>query len=999
MSGPSEVEQTSIESADPGGSSTSADASAMSSASRMVDELAPTRLDRYVLVDLVGRGSYGTVWAAYDPQLDRRVAIKLMYVRGRKDGPDVELAQMLGEAQMLAQVSHPNVVAIHDVRLLDEPMGPRGLFIVMEFLPGPTLGEWQSTPRDWRELLSIYAVAGRGLAAAHKRGLVHRDFKPANVMFGNDERIRVLDFGLARPSSDASTLRSRGKPHRVIGTPAYMAPEQHLGQPTDAHTDQYSFCIALFEGLYGHRPFVGDDHHALADAKLEGRVHAPPRNTKVPARILAVLSRGLAVDPANRYRDMHELLDALLDDPQARRRRFASLALLVAAIGGAGYGLARAQDGGTESCRAPGDSFDGMWDESLAEQVDDRLLAIESDYAGETRTLVTTGLDDWTSRWRTAHEQACERAHERGQQFTADDPARLCLERARRRLGGLTATLVEADASVLARAPDAILGLPRPESCVERGASVPATNNLLDAARRDMILQIEGEVEQARTLNVLGRYEEALTAAIAAREHAEAVSDHGGATAAAQLEASTLWSLDRHDEALQANEHAASLAVQANDPESVARALLQQIDLRAEVGALEAAGALAGFARASIPDGRLGPELEIERDVMLGELAHGKREYDEGQLLLERALARATELYGPDHPNLARIHNLLGFLWADRDGATDAAAMHFTRALELNQRFYGEHHPSVASSLNNLATFHAERGALTTALSEFEAALAINEDIFGQHSSHLIVPLLNIAAVNGILGRHEDALRLEERAVRLAQASLPENHPMFASIYFERGRFHQSLGHLELAAADMRRALTVHEQVFGSSDPQTATIMATLGEQLRALGQLDEAERLEQLAREQLERELPDDAVGRNTALAGLARIEFDHGRFEQALAHAQQRVVHLREDYGPGTHDVAQAQIMVMRALLALERPQEALRVGEQALADLDVEVAVAGLWPLHQLIGRAELALGHEDRAIAALEQALVVIQREQGLAAEAEALSLELLRLRAN
>jgi tetratricopeptide (TPR) repeat protein/tRNA A-37 threonylcarbamoyl transferase component Bud32 len=1005
MTSPPEVEQTSVESAESSASSTSAgasaSASAMSATSRMIDDVASTRLDRYVLVDLIGRGGFGMVWAAYDPQLDRRVAIKVMYMRKRKrndTGPDVELEVMLGEAQMLAQINHPNVVAIYDVRVFDEPGGPRGLFIVMEHLSGPTLADWQSTPHDWREVLSIYVQAGRGLAAAHKRSLVHRDFKPANVMFGNDERIRVLDFGLARPTSSTSAQRSRDKPQRVVGTPVYMAPEQHLGHLTDAQGDQYSFCIALFEGLYGCRPFTGQDHETIVQAKLENEVHAPP-HTKVPARILTVLRRGLALNPAHRYGNMHELLDALLDDPQARRRRFASLALLIAVMGGAGYGLARAQARATESCQAPDDSFHGMWDTSVAQQVDARFATIESDYAHETGTLVVTGLDDWTSRWRTAHEQACERAQARSKQFTADDPARLCLDRARRRLAGLTATLVEADAGVLARAPDAILGLPRPESCIERGESTPATSNELDAARRDVILQIEGEVEHARTLNVLGRPEEALAAAIAAREHAEAEGDHGGATAAAQLEASSLRALDRHDDALRANEHAASLAVQANDPESVARALLQQIDLRGDAGSLEAASALAGFARSSVPDGRFGPELDIDRDVTLGQLAQTLREYDESQRLFERALARATELYGPEHPNLSRIHNRLGNLSAERTGATDVAAMHFKRALEIDQRYYGEKHPAIAVALNNLATFHAERGDLTTALAEFEAALALNEDIYGQNSSHLIVPLLNIAVIQGILGRYEDGLRLEERAVSLAEASLPANHPMFADIYFERGKFHRSLGHLELAAADTRRALAVHEQVFGPTHPEAITMTATLAEQLRALGQLDEAKRLEQLVVEQLENELPDDAVTRNSALAHLARIDFDNRRFEKALERAQQRVVHLREAYGPGTQEVASAQVMVMRALLALERPAEALRIGEQALADLDVEGTIAGLWPLHQLTGQAELALGHDERAIAALEQALAALQLEQGLTAEREALTLELLRLRAD
>ena len=515
MSDASDVEQTSVESAELVGASVSLDASALSSGSQLVEELAPARLDRYVLVDLIGRGSFGTVWAAYDPQLDRRVAIKLMYLRKRRDAPAREVEQMLGEAQMLAQVDHPNVVAIHDVRVLEEPT-PRGLFIVMEYLPGPTLVDWQKKPRDWREVLAIYAEAGRGLAAAHKRGLVHRDFKPANVMFGSDEHIRVVDFGLARPTSDTGAPIG-DKPPRVLGTPAYMAPEQHFGRAIDAHTDQYSFCVALFEALYGRRPFSGTDHHELAQSKLETRVNAP-RNTKVPGRIFAVLRRGLAFEPSDRYGNMDELLDALLDDPRARRRRYGSIALLVAVIGGAGYGLARAQARATESCEAPEDSFDGVWNASLAHQIDARFGAIESDYADEARTRVTAGVEDWTSRWRAAHEQACERAHERGQEFDADDPARLCLDRARRRLGGLIATLVEADDLVLARAPDTIVGLPRPESCVERGAIVPTTSNEMDPARRDLILEIEGELEHARTLEVLGRYEEALTAAIAARE-------------------------------------------------------------------------------------------------------------------------------------------------------------------------------------------------------------------------------------------------------------------------------------------------------------------------------------------------------------------------------------------------------------------------------------------------------------------------------------------------
>ena len=439
------------------------------------------------------------------------------------------------------------------------------------------------------------------------------------------------------------------------------------------------------------------------------------------------------------------------------------------------------------------------------------------------------------------------------------------------------------------------------------------------------------------------------------------------------------------------------LAVQADDPESVARALIQQVHLHVRAGQLESASTLAGFVRAYVPDGRLGPELEIRRDVTLGYLAQNRREYDESQLLFERALARGTDLYGTEHPYLARIHNMLGNLWSDRDGAADEAAMHYGRALELYRRYYGEHHPLVASALNNLAIFHARRSELTTALSEFEASLAIDEDIFGENSSRLLPPLMNIAVVMGVLGRYEDGLRLEERAARLAETNSPAEHPMLATIYYERSRFHFYVGHRELAVDDMRRALTAHERTFGPTHPETIMVMAALAMQLRAIGQLDEAERLDQLAYAHFERELPEDASVLHLVLDHLARIDFEHGRFEQALAHAEQHVVHLREIYGPGTQDVAVAQIMVMRALLALDRPADALHIGEQALGDLDEGAPATGLWPIHQLMGRAELALGHEDRALAALERAASALQREQGLPFEREELTAELERLR--
>ncbi|MCA9710714.1 MAG: serine/threonine protein kinase, partial [Myxococcales bacterium] len=235
----------------------------------------PRMLDRYPLLERLGQGGSGVVYLAHDPRLDRKVAIKLLSrsldprQRSRQAG-----ARLLREAQAMARSPHPNVVAVYDVGTCPaEPGGDETVFIVMEYVPGPTLEQWLRTSRSWREVLDVFVQAGRGLVAAHRVGVIHRDFKPANAIVG-DPCVRVLDFGLAREVqrgawaaldtlTDAHvTLEPGGDSLRteegaVIGTPVYMAPEQHAGEPADAATDQYGFCVALWEGLYGLRPFKG----------------------------------------------------------------------------------------------------------------------------------------------------------------------------------------------------------------------------------------------------------------------------------------------------------------------------------------------------------------------------------------------------------------------------------------------------------------------------------------------------------------------------------------------------------------------------------------------------------------------------------------------------------------------------------------------------------------------------------------------------------------------
>lgn len=281
------------------------------------------RVGRYVLLREIGRGGMGVVYAGYDETLDRKVAVKLLHETASANAE--QRTRILREAQAMAQIAHPNVVNVFEV---GESSGQ--LFIAMEFVEGPTLGTWQRTLRPWEEVLPMYKAAGAGLQAAHRADLVHRDFKPDNVLLGQDGRPRVADFGLAFTGSsktDRTASISQGLPHNsllqspitvegsLIGTPAYMSPEQLCGQPADSRSDQWSFCAALYTALYGTRPFAGETLAELSANVVSGTLRPPPADTQVPALIWDALQRGLATDPGRRFPSLTELLSALDIDP------------------------------------------------------------------------------------------------------------------------------------------------------------------------------------------------------------------------------------------------------------------------------------------------------------------------------------------------------------------------------------------------------------------------------------------------------------------------------------------------------------------------------------------------------------------------------------------------------------------------------------------------------------------------------------------------------------
>jgi formylglycine-generating enzyme required for sulfatase activity len=302
-----------------------------------------TRVDRYRILETVGRGGMGEVYAAYHPDLDRRIALKVV----REEGPGTaeRRARLLREAQAIARLSHPNVIAVHDAGTFAERV-----YVAMEFVDGQTIDAWLAAgPRSWRQILDVFLAAGRGLAAAHAAGIVHRDFKPQNVMIGRNGAVRVMDFGLARLAGGTTTATSPAesgvepaaiapessnvtRAGTVMGTPAYMAPEQFRGEQVDARSDQFSFCVALYEALHGQRPFQGEHILSLSFSVTEGEIRVPTKTTNVPAWVRRPLLRGLRPNPAERHPSMDALIEAMEDDPAHKRRRRLGVAAMVSVI-------------------------------------------------------------------------------------------------------------------------------------------------------------------------------------------------------------------------------------------------------------------------------------------------------------------------------------------------------------------------------------------------------------------------------------------------------------------------------------------------------------------------------------------------------------------------------------------------------------------------------------------------------------------------------------------
>ncbi|MBA2544884.1 MAG: serine/threonine protein kinase, partial [Deltaproteobacteria bacterium] len=449
------------------------------------------KLGRFDILDVLGQGGMGIVIAAYDPQLDRKVAIKVLRTRGLTGRRrEKEAARLLREARAMAQLSHPHVVTVYEAGEIEERV-----YIAMEYIAGQTLRSWlEEQPRTVLEILDAYSKAGRGLAAGHQAGLVHRDFKPDNVLVGFDGRIRVIDFGLARPTrtndhtplptDDSADVGEHTDPMMtssqlhaqlttvgaLFGTPIYMAPEQHQKEELDARADQFAFCVTLYEALYGQLPFKADSYVELATAVTEGRVRIPPTRPDIPPRVVEAILRGLDKDPDKRWPSMIALLDTL-SPPTVKK--FGTLSIGLAAIAAAAIAVVivllvvrRSAPELEPPCLDGPERMAGVWDDAVKGRLRTAFLATNRSHKEGTLRRVSDELDRYAQRWISDRRSICEATKLRHEQSEpAFDLRMRCMNDSLVGMQALVGLFASADAQVIDKAASAAHELPATAQC------------------------------------------------------------------------------------------------------------------------------------------------------------------------------------------------------------------------------------------------------------------------------------------------------------------------------------------------------------------------------------------------------------------------------------------------------------------------------------------------------------------------------------------------------
>jgi len=796
----------------------------------------PQQIGRFKILERLGRGGMGVVWSAWDPELERRVAIKVLRPDLHGAAGTLGHARLLREAQAMARINHPHVIAVHEVGSLGEQV-----FVAMELVIGTTLTAWLAKdPHRWRETLARFLAAGDGIAAAHAAGVVHRDFKPDNVLVGDDGRVRVVDFGLARsatelateataeptpPVADADAMATPlTRTGAIMGTPAYMSPEQWLGRPADERSDQFSFCVALYEALHGQRPFKATTVPELAGAVTSGRLDVAAGDGGIPRFVDQALLRGLAREPDARHPSMGELLAALRRDPARVWRRATAVAGV--ALAASGMTLWLATDRAASRCDGVADRLVGVWDDDVRARVQAALVGTGAPFAERTWESTVRLVDGYAATWIAAAGEACASASVAA--ADQDDARReRCLDTRVAELHALAELLESADIGVAMQAVDAAARLPDPRICFDARRLV-AYRDIADAQARDRAANARATLGRASAAGAVGRYADAIAQADEVGGIAHDLDDPALEAAALLVRGQNEAAAGDNAKGEQSLRRAVSRAELADDHATRAQALTHLVYLVGQDSARFAeARALGADAGAVLRVIGADPLLRAQLDGALGVAAKRGGDLD---LALEHhraALDATRELYGDDHPaTLRALANLaIALRTMNRDDEAEPMLAAATAGLE---RVLGENHPAVATSLSNLAIAVAQRGRPDEAVALLRRSLAIRERNDPGHPS-IATGHFNLARALYDTRSYAEAREQYEAGLALRRKAAPTD-PMIASYWAGIGRCALRLGDIADARAAFEQQLALDEKsdMRGEADAARVDLARTL---------------------------------------------------------------------------------------------------------------------------------------------------------------------------
>jgi serine/threonine protein kinase/tetratricopeptide (TPR) repeat protein len=885
------------------------------------DARRPERLDRprrtigrYMVIEELGRGGMGVVYSAYDPDLDRKVAIKVLRRRDETYGE-----RLRREAQAMARLSHPNVVVVFEVGRLEEQM-----YLVMDHVEGSTLSDWlRAEPRSHEAILAMFLQALEGLAAAHDAGLVHRDFKPDNVLVSASETAKVLDFGIAKAVSDAdpqdgptappprprspgdgtpqppddvelasaATILPENPASRettggsaldtpltvtgsLMGTPAYMSPEQHGGASTDARTDQFSYAVALWAALFGERPFGGEGVTALGFNVRRGNLRKPPAGHAVPTHIERALTRALSTEPENRFESMRALAEALTDDPRlVRRRRLAragaAAALIVTVIGLVALWPAdRSCEGAT--------SIDEAWNPerraSLREQFESTSLNFATDAADRTIRL----LDTHAEQWRETYSGQCSLPG--AERHTA----LACLDQQRSEFDAVVRVLLDANADTVESSVEAVSGLQSPQRCTsEQEARALASMGVPEAGEQQRVQEVRQLIARSKALSAAGRSTDALPLAERAVARSATSSYLPIRARAKQRLGRALRSERRHAEAIPILESAANDATAGFDDRTLARVW-----------------------------------IEIGRAVLSNDA-----DFDRARRCGDRAEAALARL-GSSPAIEARLLTMRGHI-AEQSADHVGAVAYFEQSLELWRSLSPTPTGLVANSLSNLSAAHKRAGEYDRAEAYAVEAYELQVENLGEEHPGVSHPLYNLARIHRGQHRVEQAIADYERVIEIRTAALGPNHPSTTMVYNNLANAYRQHGDLDAAGAAYDKALAARLAALGKDHHRVALVRANIANLHRIRGELP-------AAREQAEESLRirkkvygDEHEHTASVQLILARISLAEGEPTAALALLDGAMPHLRGQ-GDAVEELGEAHFARAQALAALQRPEE---------------------------------------------------------------------------